>query len=354
MNFRFIISFFIISIILIQPVVSWEDIFEVAGPGIAPPEFPIDEVEENVSGVFVILIDAENGNELKDIHVRFELENRDTKERINTIRYLLTGNTVLNIPNGRWSMVLKADDLSTEGKDYYTTLSFTYQNYSQMSKVNAYMQPVGSVRGEVIDDEGKLVVDAKVKFECSAEYGELTTTKTDTFGSFKGEWLPPSKCKISALSDDRVGSVELNIETGSLKDVSINLEKTVAPPFTGHKASDNTTYIVIAIVVLALALYVFSRRRKVTYELEDIDGPINPSDAMLLIMETLTEEQNRIIEELLKAGGRLSQADIGYKTGIPKASVSRYIYRLESKKIVETTKIGRMKDVRISKWFLSQ
>ncbi len=337
---KFLTVILILVLILAQFVGAEDRIFSSAD--IIPPNFPVEKRDIG-KGIIIILTDIETDNCLRDVHVKLELKNIESGERINTIRYFKECNISLNIPTGKWLLTLKADNLSTEGKDFYSDTSVEYLNDSHIKIVNVYMKPVGSVRGEVIDNEGKIVVDARIKFECSAEYGVLDDIETDSYGSFRRDYLPEGRCRISALYNNKVGSVDVIIHKGKLTDVNIKLEKTTTT--TGFM--DYILYILVVFTVITF--YAFFKKRKKGKKKE-----IKASHGMLSIMETLSNGQKRIVEELLKSGGKLSQVDICYKTGMPKASVSRYISTLESRKIIESTRIGRLKEVKLSEWFLSQ
>ncbi len=320
-----------------------EDIFREES-GVSPPGLPEDA---GPAGVFIKLTDFESGDCLRDLHVKLELTNVDSGEAINTLRYFRGCNITLDIPAGKWSLILLADNLSTEGKDYFSDVSFTYVNSSELILVSALMKPVGSVRGEVVDDEGRNVVNAKVKFECSSEYGVLDPVETDDYGSFRGEWLPAGSCKVSALYMDRVGSTDVVINGGQLSEVNVVLEKTTTASFF-----DYSPYLLFLFFIVVIVYLLFRRKRRPAAAVKD--KPLEPSKGMLSLMESLSDEQRRIVEVLLESGGVLSQVDICYKTRIPKASASRYISQLEKRKIVDTTRIGRLKEVRLSDWFLSQ
>ncbi|OYT53271.1 MAG: hypothetical protein B6U72_06330 [Candidatus Altiarchaeales archaeon ex4484_2] len=332
----------LLVLVMVSTVHAGDGIFESAE--ITPPELP--GMRE---GVVLSLVDIESGERLKDLHVRIELTDLDSGRELNTIRYFRECNISLDIAPGLWLLVLKADNLSTDGKDFYERISFTYLNRSTPFYLSAYMKPVGTVVGEVVDEEGRVVVNARVKFDCSSEYGVQEEVETDSYGLFRGEWLPTGLCKISALYNNQVGSVDTTVEKGKLEEVSIVLAKTTTSSFT-----DYGLYLLLIFLGVA-SVYLFSRRRgESSHRTVKETGPIEPSEGMLSVMQTLKEEQKGIINVLLEAGGEMTQVDICYKTSIPKASVSRYVSYLESRKILETTRIGRLKEVKLSKWFLGQ
>jgi len=320
------------------------DLFESAQ--ITPPELP--GADKQREGVILHLADIESGECLRDLHVELRLREEELGIELNTIRYFEDCNISVDLEEGRWHLTLKADNLSTEGKDYFEETTLSLLNASKPPTLVAYMKPVGTVIGEVIDEEGRIVVNAKVKFDCSSGYGILSEQQTDSFGLFKGEWLPQGLCKISALYNHQVGSVDVFVERGGLDEVSIELEKTTTSSLTDYSP---LLWFILLAALFVIAGYLLRKKKN---NKRPSNEPIEPTEGMLSIMKTLEDRQKKIVQTLLEEGGLLQQVDICYKTGTPKASVSRYVAQLESRKIVESTRIGRLKEVKLTSWFLNQ
>ncbi len=65
------------------------------------------------------------------------------------------------------------------------------------------------------------------------------------------------------------------------------------------------------------------------------------STEMAAVMETLTERERSVLEALMKHGGKITQAEIRYETGIPKSSLTGIIVSLERRNIVTKKEWGR-------------
>lgn len=72
------------------------------------------------------------------------------------------------------------------------------------------------------------------------------------------------------------------------------------------------------------------------------------------MFETLKDKEKEIIEFIVESKGKTTQAKIYHETGIPKASLFRYIQALTMKNIIEVKKIGKVKKIKFSDWFLEE
>ena len=70
-------------------------------------------------------------------------------------------------------------------------------------------------------------------------------------------------------------------------------------------------------------------------------------------MKTLNEKEKKVVDFLIE-NKETTQAKIYRNTGISKASLSRTTFSLENKRIIETQKIGKLKKIKLSKWFLKR
>ncbi|MBN2518087.1 MAG: carboxypeptidase regulatory-like domain-containing protein, partial [Candidatus Altiarchaeota archaeon] len=143
--------------------------------------------EDGLSDLMMEVRDFDTTQLITDVHIQLHLTNKQTGESIKTIRFVgETGRISLKLAPGIWSVVLKLDDLSTPGKDYFSELEMDLRS---SLNVTAFIQPVGSVIGSVVDSSGKLIVDAQIKLDCDADHGDLSSITTDSFGSFSKDWL---------------------------------------------------------------------------------------------------------------------------------------------------------------------
>jgi hypothetical protein len=314
---------------------------------IQPPNLPAASSNGTQGRIVFTLVDIESGQCAGDLHVEVNQRN-ETGPAVQTLRYAHDCNVTFDISPGRWTFILKLDSLATRGKDYFATTTFTYPEEKDAASV-VYLKPVGSVIGTVADSDGKILPGSRVKLDCSSDYFPLDEVTTDEYGNFKANWLPQGTCKISALYDNAVGSTNVDIKKGKLTDVKITID--------GQNAvwATKWPYLLVAGVLgSVLALSLALRLGKRPAGLEDKRASIPPTKGMLAIIETLPEEQKIIVKALLEAGGKLRQADICLATCIPKASLSRYIFALESRKVISCNQVGNTKDVRLSEWFLKQ
>jgi predicted transcriptional regulator len=66
------------------------------------------------------------------------------------------------------------------------------------------------------------------------------------------------------------------------------------------------------------------------------------------VMETLTEREQSVLRALVEHGGKMTQAEIRYETGIPKSSLTGIILSLERRRIVTKKEWGRTNVIELS------
>lgn len=81
---------------------------------------------------------------------------------------------------------------------------------------------------------------------------------------------------------------------------------------------------------------------------------VEVSSEMAAVMETLTARERAIIQALIEAGGRMTQADLRYETGTPKSSLSGILLSLERRKIIIKKEWGRTNVIELSEWFITK
>jgi len=69
------------------------------------------------------------------------------------------------------------------------------------------------------------------------------------------------------------------------------------------------------------------------------------------IMSTLTEREQSVLKALLERGGRMTQAEIKYETGISKSSLSGILTSMEKRKLITKKECGRTNAIEISERF---
>lgn len=312
----------------------------------ATAEAPTMEAAADGNGLHNLLInviDARTGASIKDAHIRLYLS--DGQQQVGTLRFVGDdGQMLIQLPTGTWRVTLKLDMTETPGKDYYSQFETLL---SADREVTAFMQPVGSITGEVIDAEDNLIPGALIKFECSGDYGEVQSLSTDSFGAFSAEWLPVGTCRISALSG-KVGSAQSEITHGQVSTVTVTLEKGLS-----NGESDITWIVILVLVILIAILSFLFIRKKGSAVVKQEPKEIKPDNRMADILSALDENERKIVELLMSKGGEHLQNKIARELNFPKSSLSRAIGGLEARNIITTEKLGRIKRVELSQWFLN-
>ncbi|RMF54684.1 hypothetical protein D6745_04505 [Candidatus Woesearchaeota archaeon] len=323
---------------------------------VTPPLIPLQSNNTNNSSrediySYLELKDISTGNTINNIHVIISIEDHLTAEEFKTIKYVgEDGLLPLSLENGTYTLTLKVDKLGTPGNDYINSFDVEVEGrfYDTI-----FMLPVGSVRGIVYDQNGNAVSSANIQFDCSTAYGETHPIITDSFGSFSGSWLPVGSCKISAAYNGNVGYQFVNITHGSLKDIEIVLSKSLVTQV--NNSFWYIVYVVLGLLILYGAHFAVSKKRKrIDEEVKDIEDEKKLSKRSEDILKTLSDRERDIVHFLLESNNQSTQAKVRYSTGIPKTSLSRILDSLAAKKVVSIEKIGKMKKIRLTGWFLGK
>ncbi len=307
--------------------------------GAMPPGPPADETTTEL----ILVVMSMEHDVINNTHILLEIEKPKEGVKENTLRYSDgEGRISLNLNPGSWQINARIDDFSTPGKDYISNKLEIHLGNSTTRDL--FMLPVGSLRGNVYNELGERIVDAKVKVDCARDYGDKDTV-SDDFGSFSLDYVPAGSCEVSALSDNKVGVSKINIAKGELKTINIILGQEVKSGF------DSTTpLIALFLIISVVVFFYFSKKRKP--RVIEKETRIELTGRMEDIIQTLTGREKSIVNLLIENDGKLTQAEARHFLGIPKATISRDVNSLKRKRIVETIKIGRNRDIRLSRWFL--
>jgi len=79
-------------------------------------------------------------------------------------------------------------------------------------------------------------------------------------------------------------------------------------------------------------------------------GPLEVSTQMAAVMETLTARERSVMETLISHGGRMTQANIRYETGIPKSSLTGILISLERRRMIRKKGWGRTNVIELCEW----
>lgn len=113
-------------------------------------------------------------------------------------------------------------------------------------------------------------------------------------------------------------------------------------------------YLLLALGLISLAgvaSAIYLKRRKV---IPIQPATLQPSTNLTTVLPTLDERERKIIDELLKFGGKTTQAKLYYSTGIPKATLHRTLKELERKNIIKLVGVGKTNLVEFSEWALEK
>jgi len=347
---RFIIIFLVFFVDLhiafaLNHTDSVEKTFEIGDVfDISPPTVPDDKERFSLN---LILKEYNTKNIIGDIHVNINRIDLVSKKEINTLQYVdKNGILRLMLKPGSYDITLKIDDLTTSGKDYFIKFA---KEVSGNEEQIIYLFPIGSVRGIVYDNKKNIVSSAVIRIDCVGEYGDYEEKNTDDSGSFSFYWLPAGSCKISAISDDEVGYEQIILSKGELKNIEITLNKRLS--------SKSKIYFGIAIIIFLILIYfILSKKIKKYYIIKetpkkDASGLTSRQDD---IIKTLKEKENDIVDFLLKNNNESASSKIRYGLGIPKTSLSRVLLGLELKNIIKIEKIGKLKKVKLTEWFMGK
>lgn len=107
-------------------------------------------------------------------------------------------------------------------------------------------------------------------------------------------------------------------------------------------------YIIIPVIIIALLVLLQKRRKFRIKHKKDF------SSGQKDLMHTLTENEKAIVSELFKSKKPITQKKLTMTTGIPKATMSRTLKKLEAKKLIEIKDYGTTKMIVLTEWFLEK
>ncbi|MBU1198154.1 hypothetical protein KJ765_06645 [Candidatus Micrarchaeota archaeon] len=295
-----------------------------------------------------------------------------------TSEYLLGNESRVSfaLPTGSWHLMVTVNDRDTNADDYasFRTLEVTGAKDHQIGLLS-----VGSVSGVVVDSQGKVVEGALVRMQClgsnevlrsfEAEAGDLIT---DEFGSFIIPLVPTRSCRLLGSKTAEVGFLELRLEPGEYLNARLSLNEQKAPVDPPEPVMDYTPLGLIALLFLVLGggYYFLARKNREPPKVHHVTHKVSRSSKhspqktdsktisltpkMRAILNTLQDNERRTVEFLLEERGRARFSKVFYKLLIPKTTLSRVIFALESKKIIETRKFGKVRELKLTEWFLSE
>mgnify|MGYP001595203101 FL=1 len=287
------------------------------------------------------LKDLENKQKIKDILVEITAVNKDTGEEYTLTNFITNNQITIHREKGNYNIIIKVDDLNTDGKDYYYESTLDLKENTQKE---ALLFSTGTLRGSVVDNLNNLV-KADLRFECSKDYGEKLRS-TDKYGYFNVNYMPIGNCRIIASKGDSIGLSDIKIEKGEVTEVQIKLDKS--------KKSNLLVYIfaLILIIVIVILFSKFKRNKPIKKSLIKKEETI--SKRTKDITKTLNEKELVVVSFLLQNKYKSTQANIMHNTQIPKTTLIRILDSLKNKKIIEIVTFGKLKKVNLTNWFLDK
>ncbi|MCW4048839.1 MAG: hypothetical protein NWE89_03795 [Candidatus Bathyarchaeota archaeon] len=123
-----------------------------------------------------------------------------------------------------------------------------------------------------------------------------------------------------------------------------------------HIQSNQTLYLVIIVILLAVIIVLYLRQTRVKpqsikqevekarEEADHVDGPLE------VAMRLLDENEKLVVETLVAEGGTMLQKDISYKLDFTRVKTHRTIQSLEKRDIVTTVDHFNTKQVTLADW----
>jgi uncharacterized membrane protein len=207
------------------------------------------------------------------------------------------------------------------------------------------LYPVGSIEGFVTDKLNNVVSGAELKFDCNNVFTMDYPQETDSFGSFSLPYVPIGKCTIFGRYQGITGSVEIHVIQGESTDGIVQLEHVVI-----ETDANQQFFLIILFVGAGVLLYLLFKKKRSKQNEEPMKDTVVSSRSKD-ILKTLRMNEKKIVTYLLEQKDAVHLSKIHYKTGISKGALFRNLKSLEEKDIVETSKEGRVRKVKLSRWF---
>lgn len=324
--------------------------------------------------------DLSSNTRIASLPVLVKLTNVRTGIEDKTNEYIdAQGQLVYRLEPGSWRLELEIFDPETDGVKYYGQRVMYIQEQEPVLNRSLYLTPVGSLEGVAVHEDGKLAGQALLDFRCSFGGQFDYPERTDQFGSFKLAVAPAGTCRITASTRDHVGTADVNITQGQDHTIKIVLDQSAA----SLRLSTSVAWLIAGggVLVLLFIGYILLRRRlkselknelipkarfarKILRKIRRVRetpekaaekhvGELNPRARD--IIQTLNEREKKSVEFLLsQKSHQATQAQLRNNTGIPKTSLARVFQSLEHKKVISVEKIGKMKKVTLTAWFLGK
>lgn len=297
---------------------------------------------------------------LADLPIIISATNLNTGEELTTVEYLNEdAELILDLTPGNWEMEFTIQNPDNKVTMYYLKRALNLQSERMVQERTFYMIPTGSISGAVYNSEGERVSDGDLEFDCT-ERGVSIDYPDDIsqFGTFEAPIATTGECSIFASVRGEIGVGTVTVARGNVSEVEITLREPLA-------STSNFLLIaggVVLLTIFGLVLFFKMKERWKEEVLEEVrdereeepeEEELNPRARD--VMKTLRQREREVVEFLLgQEGLEATQGQTRNGTGIPKTTLARVFKALEDKKVVEVEKIGNMKRVSITDWFLGK
>ncbi len=145
-------------------------------------------------------------------------------------------------------------------------------------------------------------------------------------------------------------------------DFTIDPEVPVSDISVGYDFETNTQqansgyeiyiFILIVLAIVLILLKQFKAKKQPEKKTEKTKQEL--SEGQKDLMKTFTENEKVIVKYLIKQKEDISQKQLALETGIPKATLSRTLKKLQTKSVIEIRDYGYTKKIILTVWFLEK
>ncbi len=298
------------------------------------------QIPNNDSSLVIRFKNIVDSTVITDVQAFLTFKNNDG---IYEFSVIVEDSAELPVPKAKYNLTVFADDIRSLGKDYFGEYVL---NTADNNEFELVLFPVGTISGTVLDRLDNLVGNAKLKFECSTDNGDLPPDYTEEYGSFTYDYAPVGDCRVSALYRDAAGFETIRVTQGNISHITIKLDKTIVSD--EFFSSDSSFLLPLGIFVLLIVSFFMIKIKKPKNEDNVLDRRTKD------VLKTLSEREKCVVHFLLENNYESTQNVIKHKTKIPKTSLIRIFDKLEQKKIISVDSLGTLKKIKLTDWFLGR
>jgi len=322
---------------------------------------PIVLAQNEPANVVLTFVDAVSKEPISDVYV-----NTNSGGEITTYFLEKDQTLKLNLNPGEYRFTVLINNPTTKGYDYYGETFLPVEK--NLIKV-VYLYPVGSLNGFVKDKLDTTIVNADLMFDCSKALNIGYPPTTDRFGSFSLDYVPVGTCKIFGSYQDSLGVDEIEIKQGEKNFIDVKLDAILIPPKQGNNFVFSFGVLVVILLIIGLLVYYFTKKinliekkekkeeqkiKILNNEIKEVKNLKDLGKRAQDVFKTLRDNEKKIVEFLILQKESVYFSKIHFKTGLSKGSLFRNLQSLERKNIVVTSKEGRVRNVKLSEWFLEK